>query len=185
MLVVGGIDRVYEIGRQFRNEGIDMTHNPEFTTCEFYMAYADYHDLMEITEKLLSGKMAAFLQCIVKCTTKLENQFVSQSFFQLVSKWAPEERTHDWNDGAGFCLVTLLDENTREASKSGTLFVFCCRNGEAHHWRIQDHLSPRWSRGTSLGSWLHAPFQEIEHDSWPWEDNGSQIPPDGQLQQRW
>ena len=37
MLVVAGIERVYEIGRQFRNEGIDMTHNPEFTTCEFYM----------------------------------------------------------------------------------------------------------------------------------------------------
>ena len=55
MLVVGGIDRVYEIGKQFRNEGIDMTHNPEFTTCEFYMAYADYYDLIDITEKLLSG----------------------------------------------------------------------------------------------------------------------------------
>ena len=49
------MDRVYEIGRQFRNEGIDLTHNPEFTTCEFYMAYADYEDLMKMTEELISG----------------------------------------------------------------------------------------------------------------------------------
>ena len=55
MLVVGGLDRVYEIGRQFRNEGIDLTHNPEFTTLEFYQAYADYNDLMEMCEELVSG----------------------------------------------------------------------------------------------------------------------------------
>lgn len=55
MLTVGGLDRVYEIGRQFRNEGIDLTHNPEFTTCEFYMAYADYNDVIELTEKMVSG----------------------------------------------------------------------------------------------------------------------------------
>ena len=53
-LVVGGLDRVYEIGRQFRNEGIDLTHNPEFTSCEFYAAYLDYNDLIEMTEKMLS-----------------------------------------------------------------------------------------------------------------------------------
>ncbi|KYQ92593.1 lysine-tRNA ligase [Tieghemostelium lacteum] len=52
-LVVGGMDRVYEIGKQFRNEDIDHTHNPEFTTCEFYMAYVDYNDLMELTEEMI------------------------------------------------------------------------------------------------------------------------------------
>ncbi|WFD36463.1 lysine--tRNA ligase [Malassezia cuniculi] len=58
-LVVGGLDRVYEIGRVFRNESIDQTHNPEFTTCEFYMAYADMYDLMDITESMVSGLVKA------------------------------------------------------------------------------------------------------------------------------
>jgi lysyl-tRNA synthetase, class II len=53
-LVVGGLDRVYEIGHDFRNEGIDRTHNPEFTMLEFYQAYADYTTMMEIVEKLLT-----------------------------------------------------------------------------------------------------------------------------------
>ncbi|OCL01546.1 lysyl-tRNA synthetase [Glonium stellatum] len=59
MLVVGGLERVYEIGRQFRNEGIDLTHNPEFTTCEFYWAFADVYDIMDLTEELVSGMVKA------------------------------------------------------------------------------------------------------------------------------
>ncbi|PWY91927.1 lysine--tRNA ligase KRS1 [Aspergillus sclerotioniger CBS 115572] len=55
MLIVGGLERVYELGRQFRNEGIDLTHNPEFTTCEMYWAYADVYDVMNLTEDLVSG----------------------------------------------------------------------------------------------------------------------------------
>ena len=60
MLVVGGMDRVFEIGKQFRNEGIDLTHNPEFTTVEYYMAYADYNDIMQMTEEMLSGMVLKF-----------------------------------------------------------------------------------------------------------------------------
>ncbi|MDA0712378.1 MAG: lysine--tRNA ligase [bacterium] len=52
-LIVGGFNRVYEIGRIFRNEGVDTTHNPEFTSIEFYMAYADFNDLMNLTEAML------------------------------------------------------------------------------------------------------------------------------------
>ncbi len=53
-LIVGGLERVYEIGQVFRNEGIDRTHNPEFTMLELYQAYADYEDMMELTEGLLN-----------------------------------------------------------------------------------------------------------------------------------
>jgi len=54
-LTVGGFDRVYEINRNFRNEGISTQHNPEFTMLEFYEAYSNYHDLMELNEELLAG----------------------------------------------------------------------------------------------------------------------------------
>ena len=61
-LVVGGYEKVYEINRNFRNEGLSTRHNPEFTMLEFYQAYADYHDLMDLTEDLLRG-MAQQLHC--------------------------------------------------------------------------------------------------------------------------
>ena len=53
-LIVGGFERVFEINRNFRNEGIDTSHNPEFTMMEFYMAYADYRDLMNLTEEMIA-----------------------------------------------------------------------------------------------------------------------------------
>ena len=58
-LIVGGMDRVYEVGRIFRNEGMDPKHNPEFTTVEMYQAYADFHDMMDIAEGILSGAAKA------------------------------------------------------------------------------------------------------------------------------
>lgn len=54
-LLVGGLERVYEIGHDFRNEGMDRTHNPEFTMLECYQAYADYQDMMDLTEAMISG----------------------------------------------------------------------------------------------------------------------------------
>jgi lysyl-tRNA synthetase class 2 len=55
MLVVGSLNHVYEIGRQFQNERIDPTHNPKFTTCKFYMAYTAVYDIIDMTKEPVSG----------------------------------------------------------------------------------------------------------------------------------
>ncbi len=60
-LIVGGMEKVYEVGRIFRNEGMDPKHNPEFTTVELYEAYADFNDMMDLFEDLLSGAAEALL----------------------------------------------------------------------------------------------------------------------------
>src|SRR5574344_167019 len=67
-LVVGGLERVYEMGRIFRNEGIDIKHNPEFTSVEIYQAYADYNDMMELTETIVS-------QCAQKVLGTMKIQY--------------------------------------------------------------------------------------------------------------
>ncbi len=68
-LIVGGFERVYEIGRNFRNEGIDRSHNPEFTMIEFYMAYADYNDTMKLVEEMI-----AFIAQQIKGSTQITYQ---------------------------------------------------------------------------------------------------------------
>ncbi len=69
-LVVGGFERVYEINRNFRNEGLSTRHNPEFTMLEFYQAYADYHDLMDLTEDMLRKMAETVLGSAVVTSTK-------------------------------------------------------------------------------------------------------------------
>ncbi|MBV9470339.1 MAG: lysine--tRNA ligase, partial [Abitibacteriaceae bacterium] len=66
-LVVGGLERVYEINRNFRNEGVDTRHNPEFTMMELYQAYADYHDMMNLTEAMIAH-MAETVNGTLQCT---------------------------------------------------------------------------------------------------------------------
>jgi lysyl-tRNA synthetase class 2 len=78
-LVVGGLDRVFEINRNFRNEGFDRNHNPEFTMLELYQAYADYHDMMDICEQLIvtAGE---------KVGTAVKTPFRRIGFFELLSE---------------------------------------------------------------------------------------------------
>ncbi len=93
-LVVGGLDRVYEINRNFRNEGISTQHNPEFTMLEFYQAYANYRDLMDLTEELIQ-----FIAMEVNGTTKTTfndveidlSQWQRFTMREAIIKWWPEE----------------------------------------------------------------------------------------------
>ncbi|KAL1966976.1 hypothetical protein VTN77DRAFT_3720 [Rasamsonia byssochlamydoides] len=104
MLIVGGLERVYELGRQFRNEGIDLTHNPEFTTCEFYWAYADVYDVMNLTEELISG-------LVKHITGGYETTFHTQTGEVYTVNWkAPWRRVE---------MIPALEEATGEKFPPG------------------------------------------------------------------
>ncbi|KAF7586426.1 lysyl-tRNA synthetase [Aspergillus hancockii] len=104
MLIVGGLERVYEMGRQFRNEGIDLTHNPEFTTCEMYWAYADVYDVMNLTEELVSG-------LVKHITGGYETTFHTQTGEEYQVNWkAPWRRVE---------MIPALEEATGEKFPPG------------------------------------------------------------------
>ena len=78
-LIVSGFERVFEIGKVFRNEGIDLSHNPEFTSLEFYMAYADYKDLIEMTEDLLRNLSIELFGSEVATVPKFDIEYFKQT----------------------------------------------------------------------------------------------------------
>ncbi|MBE8424903.1 lysine--tRNA ligase, partial [Leptospira borgpetersenii serovar Balcanica] len=84
-LVVGGFERVFEINRSFRNEGVSTRHNPEFTMIEFYQAYADYKDLMDLTERLFN-ELATDILGTTELTYQDENISFKAPFARLSMK---------------------------------------------------------------------------------------------------
>jgi lysyl-tRNA synthetase class 2 len=95
-LVVGGFERVYEINRNFRNEGLSTRHNPEFTMVEFYQAYADYHELMDLTEEMLRYLAVEVLGSTVVINT------VRDSEGEIL-------QTKEYDLGAPFTRMTVLE----------------------------------------------------------------------------
>jgi lysyl-tRNA synthetase class 2 len=101
-LVVGGFERVYEINRNFRNEGLSLHHNPEFTMLEFYQAYADYHDLMDLTEEMLKQLAKDILGTQIinyqGDTFDLNKPFARMTLKDSVLKFNPELSASDIED---------------------------------------------------------------------------------------
>lgn len=111
-LVVGGLERVYELGRVFRNEGIDIRHNPEFTSIEIYQAYADYNDLMDVTEGIV--RQAALDACGSTTITYEGTEIDLSSFRRVTMNDAVLEVT-----GKDFSKAQTVEEAHAMASELG------------------------------------------------------------------
>ncbi len=141
-LVVGGFERVFEINRNFRNEGISTQHNPEFTMLEFYQAYSNYHDLMDLTEELMRSVVKN-----VKGGTEVEfgdqridfSRYQRYSMVEAILKFWPDrllqpsvEDLFDREKVAGFLREEKVD--FRQGDSWGVLF------GLLFEEMVQDHL---------------------------------------------
>ncbi|MCW8962400.1 MAG: lysine--tRNA ligase [Gammaproteobacteria bacterium] len=104
-LVVGGIESVYEINRSFRNEGLSTRHNPEFTMIEFYKAYADYNDLMDLTEDLLRKMTTAILG-----TNEVTYQGKTYDFAEPFARMSVKEAILNYNSDISVAQLESLDD---------------------------------------------------------------------------
>jgi len=135
-LIVGGMERVYEMGRIFRNEGMDMRHNPEFTSIEIYQAYADYRDLMDITEGITREAAKAVLG-----TTKITYQGVEIDLDH----------------------VQRISMNDAVKKATGKDFLSCQTVEEAR--AMADELHVPYEQRHGIGGILNAAFEEKVEES--------------------
>lgn len=119
-LIVGGLDRVYEIGRIFRNEGMDPKHNPEFTTVELYQAYADFNDMMDLFEELLSSAAKKILDTY-HVTWQGEDIDLTPGWRRMTMAEAVKEYT-----GADFMAVTSDEDGVALAKSIGVELPETC-----------------------------------------------------------
>jgi len=115
-LIVGGFERVYEVGRVFRNEGISIRHNPEFTIVELYQAYADYQDLMRLTEEVVSG-----IALEVLGTTQVVYQEQEINFAPPWNRITMPEAVKKYT-GVDFDTVSTIEEARAIADKLGVKY---------------------------------------------------------------
>ena len=154
-LVVGGFEKVFEINRNFRNEGLSTRHNPEFTMVEFYWAYADYRDLLDMTEAMLRTAAQEVLG-----TTTITYQGASYDFGQPFKRLTLRQAILDHGDGITDADLDTLDAARAAAEKlgikvkrAGAWVKFKPRS--LKKWRNTNWTSPRSSLNTrqKLARW--------------------------------
>jgi lysyl-tRNA synthetase class 2 len=130
-LIVGGYPKVFEMNRCFRNEGLSVKHNPEFTSIEFYQAYATYEDLMKLTEELLSGIVKDVLKKeeieYAGKTISFKAPFAKMTMREAVSKFAniPLEKTYDKNALIELLKRSEIDQAGLNKLSADKLMVLC------------------------------------------------------------
>lgn len=136
-LIVGGMERVYEMGRIFRNEGMDATHNPEFTTIEAYQAYADFEDIMDLTEGIIqsAAKAVTDAESVPYQGTEI---FIGRKFARKHMLEAIKEQT-----GIDFWKEITLEEATALAKE--------------HHVTVEKHFT--------VGHIINAFFEDFVEDT--------------------
>jgi len=132
-LLVGGFEKVYEIGRNFRNEGIDFKHNPEFTMMELYWAYADYEDIMNLTEEIICE---AFKQTTGKETLIYEGKEIN-----LKRPWKRISMYQSVKDATGYDFNKISEEEAKAiAKKEGIELEFDSSRGNILSLLFEKHV---------------------------------------------